>query len=75
MLVKPKKQKGSSSNLTKIEISQEAHDFQLAMKALNDLPDVREDKIAEAKEQLESGNYKPSSEDVLNKLLERLSDV
>jgi len=72
---KTKKTEGLKFESDKIEISQEAHDFQLAMKALNDLPDVREDKIAEAKEQLESGNYKPSSEDVLNKLLERLNDV
>jgi len=69
---KTKKTEGIKFESDKIEISQEAHDFQVAMKAFKDLPDVREDKVSELKEQVNSGSYKPSSEDVMNKLLSRL---
>lgn len=67
-----KKTEGPKFESDKIEISQEAHDFQVAMKALKDLPEVREEKVAELKQQVSSGTYNPSSEDVMNKLLSRL---
>lgn len=67
-----KKTTGPKFESDKIEISQQAHDYQLAMKALNKLPDTRGEKVEEVKSQLDSGNYKPSSEDILNKILERI---
>lgn len=56
----------------KIEISDEARDFQTAMKAFKELPEVRQDKIDELKSQVESGQYKPSAEAVVDKILEAI---
>lgn len=56
----------------KIEISDEARDFQTAMKAFKELPDVRQAKIDEVKDQVQSGQYKPSAEAVVDKILEMI---
>ena len=53
----------------KIEISEEARSFQVAMNAFNKLPEVREDKVAELKKQVEDGTYKPSAKDIAAKML------
>ncbi len=56
----------------KIEISDQARDFQTAMKAFKELPDVRQDKVDELRSQMESGQYKPSSEAVADKIMEMI---
>ncbi len=56
----------------KIEISSQAREIQVAMKALKEVPDVREEKVNEIRAQIKNGTYKPSSEDVAEKLLERI---
>lgn len=56
----------------KIEISDQARDFQTAMKAFKELPEVRQDKIDDVRSQMESGQYKPSSEAVADKILEMI---
>lgn len=53
----------------KVEISKEARELQAARRALDALPEVREDKIAEIKTLMASGRYKPSAEDVIDKLM------
>jgi negative regulator of flagellin synthesis FlgM len=40
-----------------VELSQSARDLQKAQKALPDLPDIREDKVAALKQQIENGTY------------------
>ena len=40
-----------------VELSQSARDLQRAQKALPDLPDIREDKVAALKQQIENGTY------------------
>ena len=40
-----------------VELSQSARDLQSAQKALQDLPDIREDKVAALKQQIENGAY------------------
>jgi negative regulator of flagellin synthesis FlgM len=40
-----------------VELSQSARDLQKAQKALPDLPDIREDKVAVLKQQIENGTY------------------
>ncbi len=52
----------------KVEISSAARDIQVARKALNDLPEVRTEKLDEIKQLMASGNYKPSAEDIVSKL-------
>lgn len=56
----------------KIEISTEARDFQIAMKAFKELPDVRQEKIEELRSQVQSGQYKPSAEAVVDKIMEMI---
>lgn len=56
----------------KIEISDQARDFQTAMKAFKELPDIRQDKVEELRSQMESGQYKPSTEAVADKIMEMI---
>ncbi|SHH20028.1 flagellar biosynthesis anti-sigma factor FlgM [Tepidibacter thalassicus] len=42
----------------KIEISQRGKDFQFALEALKNTPDIREDKVNEIKSQIDKGTYK-----------------
>lgn len=53
----------------KVEISSEAREIQIARKALSEVPDVRSEKVEALKGQIASGNYKPSAEDIVDKLL------
>lgn len=53
----------------KVEISAAAKELQVARKAFNALPEIREDKVAEIKELMASGKYKPDAEEVIEKLL------
>lgn len=53
----------------KVEISSAARDIQIARKALEEVPDVRMDKLDEIKTLMSSGHYKPSAEDIVEKLL------
>lgn len=56
----------------KIEISDEARDYQTAMKAFKELPDVRQSKIDALKSQIETDQYKPSAEAVVDKIMEMI---
>ncbi len=67
-----KKAEGMKFEEDKIEISSQAREIQVAMKALKEVPDVREEKVNEIRAQIKNGTYKPSSEDVAEKLLERI---
>lgn len=53
----------------KIEISDRARDIQTARKAIEALPDTRQEKIDQVKTLLKSGEYKPSANDILEKML------
>jgi len=53
----------------KIEISQSSKDFQIAMDAFKKLPDVRQEKVDQVKDSIDKGNYKPSAEDILKKMM------
>lgn len=52
----------------KVEISSMARDIQIARKALSNVPEVRSEKLEEIKQLMASGNYKPSAEDIVDKL-------
>lgn len=53
----------------KIEISEAAREVQVAMKALKDLPEVREDLVNRLKQAIQDGSYKPSSEEIAKRIL------
>jgi negative regulator of flagellin synthesis FlgM len=66
---KTKKTEKATFQSDKIEISESAKDFQVAMKALSDLPEVREDKVDELKKKIADGKYQPSASDIAKKML------
>lgn len=66
---KVKKKEESTFKSDKIEISESAKDFQVAMKALEDTPETREEKIAALKKKIADGNYRPSAQDIAKKML------
>lgn len=62
--------KGAEKTATDtVEISRAAKEMQVAKKAFDALPEIREDRVAEVKALMASGQYKPSAEDVIEKLL------
>ncbi|MGD1999284.1 MAG: flagellar biosynthesis anti-sigma factor FlgM [Desulfobacterales bacterium] len=58
-----------------VELSQSARDLQKAQKTLQDLPDIREDKVAALKQQIENGTYDIRADKIAaNMLKESLSN-
>lgn len=53
-----------------LNISSKALDFQTAMKAINNSPDVRQNKINSISKKISDGTYFVSSEQIANKILE-----
>jgi negative regulator of flagellin synthesis FlgM len=70
---KAKKTEGVKFEEDKIEISTQAKEIQVAMQAIKDTPEIREEKVNAIRAQIKDGTYKPSSEDVANKILGRLT--
>lgn len=61
--------KASASKKTdKLEISQFGKDYQIAKQAVAAAPDIREDKVADVKSRVESGNYDVSADEFAAKL-------
>lgn len=54
-----------------VQISQTGRDFQIAKQAVAQSPDVREDKVAQLKAKIDSGEYQISADDFASKLMER----
>ena len=46
-----------------VQISSAGRDFQIAKQAVAEASDIREDKVAEVKSQIDSGNYNVDTED------------
>ncbi len=55
-----------------IDISQKGKDFQIAMEAYKNLPEVREEKINELREQINSGTYKVDKEKLAKAMVNNL---
>ena len=56
-----------------LSISSAAKDFQTVMAELSKVPEVREDKVSEIKQKLESGNYNVDSKEISQKILQGLA--
>ena len=52
-----------------VVISEAAKRIQEARAQLDEIPDVREDKVAELRNQIQNGTYQPDAEKTANKLL------
>lgn len=70
-----KKAKNNQLFSDKLEISQEAKAFKTAKAAVDNAPDIRADKVANIKAQIEAGSYNISSEAVADKILENISTL
>jgi negative regulator of flagellin synthesis FlgM len=57
----------------KVSISSISRDVKLAKKAIEELPDVREEKVRELKDQIEQGTYNVSGEKIAEKMSDDLS--
>lgn len=57
-----------------VSISNRAKDYQLAMKHLKDIPDVRMDKVEEYSERIRSGNYDVKGKDIADKIINSIFD-
>lgn len=58
-----------------VQISSVGRDIQVAKQAVSAASDIREDKVAEMKAKLNSGNYNVSTDDFASKLLEKYNSV
>jgi len=67
------KKKGNNDVFMKkdtCEISEEAKKlYELAKKAVDEVPDIREDKVNDIKKRIEDGTYDVTAEDLANKLI------
>lgn len=61
----------SVSGRDEVQISQAGRDFQIAKQAVAQSPDIREDKVAQLKAKIDSGEYQVSADDFASRLLEK----
>ena len=65
----PEKADKNAAKTDTVELSQTAKELQEAKKQLDAIPDVRMDKVAELKAQIEEGTYQSDSEETAKKML------
>ncbi len=53
----------------KVTFSPEAKEFQKLLEELKDIPEVREDKVAEYKKLIEAGKYNVNTEDIVDSII------
>lgn len=63
----------TSSKRDELSISGTAKDYSVVMKALLQVPDVRQDKVNEISQRIESGNYSVNSTDIAEKIVSSLT--
>ncbi len=81
--IRDKRKIGASSKQASEEISREdkvvlspkAREIQEAKKILNSLPDIREEKVAHLKNQIENGTYQIKGEKIAVKMLKESLDI
>ena len=66
-----REKKQMSTGRDEVQISSMGRDYQIAKQAVADASDIREDRVAQLKERLDSGNYNVDMNDFANKLLEK----
>lgn len=57
-----------------ISISNQAKDFQTAMKTLKDIPDIRQDKVSGIQDMYDKGEYNVSSDDLADKVINSIKN-
>ena len=69
--LKTQKAHNAAGPRDQVSISQAGRDYQVAKSAVSEASDIREDRVAQLKERLDSGNYNVDMNDFANKLLEK----
>lgn len=57
-----------------VSISNNAKDYQTVMKALREIPEIREDKVEEIQKKYDTGQYDVSGSDVADKILKSIKE-
>jgi len=60
------------SRKDEFSISKLAKEYQIALKALRNVPDIRMDKVQEISRKIEKGEYNVSAEDIAEKMIQTL---
>ena len=66
-----KANKSASMGNDQLSISQAGYSYQAAKTAVSEASDIREDKVAQLKAQIQNGTYSVSPDDFASKLLEK----
>lgn len=53
-----------------LQLSNKAREYQIAMKAFKELPEVREDLVNDLKNQINQGSYNVTGEEIADKIIE-----
>ncbi|MFW5648202.1 MAG: flagellar biosynthesis anti-sigma factor FlgM [Candidatus Alkaliphilus sp. MAG34] len=53
-----------------LQLSSKAKEYQIAMKAFKNLPEIREDLVKELKDKIEQGTYNVTGEEIADKIIE-----
>lgn len=61
-----------ASKKDEFKISGLAKEYQVALKALHNIPDIRMEKVQEISRKIESGEYDVKAEDIAEKLIQNL---
>lgn len=70
---KVKKHEVVSSGKDEFKISNQGRDYQTAMRALRNIPDIRQDKVKEISDKIESGSYNVEAKDISEKIIRMLA--
>ena len=67
--------KKTASFQDQLQISRAGRDFQIAKQAVANASDIREDKVAELKNKVDSGSHQVDAGDFAGKLLEKYQEL
>lgn len=66
------KKVASANKKDKLNVSDKAKEFQVALKAAMSAPTIREDKVNEIKDKINNNSYNVSAEDIADKIISYL---
>lgn len=69
---KPEKAAGAVRGKDMLSISEGGKDYQAALKALKDIPDIRTDKVEDLGRRYEAGSYDISGKEVADKIIDSI---
>ncbi len=55
-----------------LQLSTKAKEFQVALKAFKELPEIREEKVNEIKDRLQQGSYNVSGQEIAEKIFDSI---